>query len=43
MIRDVGEDPLSPALHDIERGGALHLTHGGYAFFVWYAGVEAKR
>ena len=22
MIRDVGEDPLSPALRDIERGGA---------------------
>ena len=47
MIRDVGEDPLPPALHDIEReggGGAkLHLTHGGYAFFVWYVGVEVKR
>ena len=37
MIRDVGEDPLSPALRDIERereGPKLHYTHGGYAFFV---------
>ena len=49
MIRDlmdVEEDPLSPALRDIERergGPELHKTHDGYAFFVWYVGVEAKR
>ena len=48
MIKDVEEDPLSPALRDIERerereGPELHQTHGGYAFFVWFVGVEAKR
>ena len=49
MIRDlmdVEEDPLSPALRDIERergGPELHKTHDGYAFFFWYVGVEAKR
>ena len=46
MIRDVGEYPLSPALRDIQRereGPEMHQTHGGYAFFVWYVGVEVKR
>ena len=46
MIRDVGEDPLSPALRDIKREREAKTaldTHGGYAFFVWYVGVEAKR
>ena len=44
MIRDVGEDRFSPALRDIQRERPeLHSTHGGYAFFVWYVGVEAKR
>ena len=46
MIRDVGEYPLSPALRDIQRereGAEMHQTHGGYAFFVWYVGVEVKR
>ena len=46
MIRDVGEDPFSPALRDIERerGGGQNCTrHSGYTFFDWYVGVEAKR
>ena len=25
MIRDMGEDPLSPALRDIERGGGAKM------------------
>ena len=45
MIRDVGEDPLSPALRDIERErrAKTALDTRCYAFFVWYVGVEAKR
>ena len=29
MIRDVGEDPLSPALRDIEREGERERERGG--------------